>query len=235
MNIVDLLILAVIAICVISGMYRGFLSSLLATGGMLAAWAIAYAFYPQAAGAILNNGTLVQALNYYADAASRLGTGIARTGIANVTGEALQRALDTVALPAPFDALLQRNIVTQAYSSLNLTTLGEYFSQTLVTVVVSLVCFLVLFAVCFIVINTVINLVNHVVRFPAIRHFDAIAGGVLGLARGYLLVYLVFSLVPVLLTAVPVQFVSDYISASRLGEYFLNANFISTIITAIMK
>ena len=43
MNIVDLLIVAIIAIAIISGMYRGFISSLLSTASFFISWAASYA------------------------------------------------------------------------------------------------------------------------------------------------------------------------------------------------
>ena len=46
MNIVDLVILAIVAITVISGMYRGFISSLLATANFFISWIASYMIYP---------------------------------------------------------------------------------------------------------------------------------------------------------------------------------------------
>ena len=71
-------------------------------------------------------------------------------------------------------------------------------------------------------------------EFPALKHFDAITGGVLGFARGYFFVFLLFTLVPILLTALPVQAISDYINASKFGSHFLETNFVTSIIKGAM-
>ena len=58
--------------------------------------------------------------------ASKLGTGVARTGIAQVTSDMIQRAIEAISLPAPFDELLKQNIADNAFAGLNLSTVGEY-------------------------------------------------------------------------------------------------------------
>ena len=232
MNVVDLLILAIVTITVISGMYRGFVSSLLSTADFFLSWAVAYIFYPGIASGILHNTSFMETLYYYTDAASKLGTGVARTPIAAVTRDMIDGAIRAISLPAPFDELLSSNILSNAFSGLE--TVGDYVNQTIVSVTVNVLCFLLVFAACYIVINLLINLFNYVFKFKELRHGDALAGGALGLVRGYFIVFLLFTLVPILLTALPIQAISDYINASMLGAYFMNSNFITFIIKAVM-
>lgn len=234
MNIVDLLIIAIIAITVISGMYRGFISSLLSTANFFISWMAAYTIYPSISGALLGNESIMDTLYYYTDAASKLGTGVARTDISQASGSLVQSAIDAISLPAPFDALLKQNISARAFVGIDLSTVGDYVNQTIVTVVTNVVCFLLVFMVCFIVLNLVINLLNYVFKFPALKHLDSLTGGALGLVRGYFFVFLLFTLAPILLTALPVQAISDYIHASKLGAYFMESNFITSIIKAAL-
>ena len=226
--------LTIIAIAIISGMYRGFISSLLSTASFFISWAASYAIYPSIASSILSNTSVMDTLNYYTDAASKLGTGVARTGIAQVTSDMIQRAIEAISLPAPFDELLKQNIADNAFAGLNLSTVGEYVNHTIAMVVVDVLSFLVVFMACFIVLNLVIRLLNYVFKFPALKYFDAITGGVLGFARGYFFVFLLFTLVPILLTALPVQAISDYINASKFGSHFLETNFVTSIIKGAM-
>lgn len=234
MNIVDLLIISMIAIAVISGMYRGFISSLLSTASFFVSWALSYMIYPSIANSLLGNSSVMTTLNYYTDAASKLGTGVARTDISLVSSDIIERAIDAISLPAPFDALLKQNIASGAFAGIDLSTVGDYVNQTIGTVVVDVLCFLIVFMACFVALNLIIRLINYVFRFPALKHLDALTGGVLGFARGYFFVYLLFTLVPILLTALPIQAISDYINASRLGAHFLESNFVTSIIKSAM-
>lgn len=234
MNVVDIIIIGIVAITVISGMYRGFLASLMSTANFFISWVAAYAVYPSITGALLSNEGIMDTLYYYTDAASKLGTGVARTQIDGASSSLIQSAIDAISLPSPFDELLRQNVALRAFADIDLTTVGDYVNQTIVTVVMNVVCFLVVFAVCFWALNLLVALLNYVFKFPALKHFDALTGGALGFVRGYFLVFLLFTLVPILLTALPVEMISDYINASMLGPHFLESNFITSIIKAAL-
>ncbi|MEG1814015.1 MAG: CvpA family protein, partial [Clostridia bacterium] len=64
-NIVDVVILVVLGISLISGMYKGFLSSGLTTVGFVAAFFGAQTLYPQLSAAVQSNASLMNVLTYY--------------------------------------------------------------------------------------------------------------------------------------------------------------------------
>ena len=53
-----------------------------------------------------------------------------------------------------------------------------------------------------------------------LRHLDALMGGVFGLARGVLLLFIFCALVPIIQAVVPVQQLTDVFTASRLAPLF---------------
>ena len=65
MNLLDIVILAILAFYLISGMYRGSITSFLGTAGFIAAWYGAIQFYPTVAHMALSNQTLMAVLNQY--------------------------------------------------------------------------------------------------------------------------------------------------------------------------
>ena len=121
MNVVDIVIIGIIAITVISGMYRGFISSLMSTANFFISWVASYTIYPSITSALLSNDGILDTLYYYTDAASKLGTGVARTQVAQASDSLIQSAIDSISLPAPFDALLRQNVATQAFAGIDLT------------------------------------------------------------------------------------------------------------------
>ena len=73
---------------------------------------------------------------------------------------------------------------------------------------------------CYIVAPFVIHLICYVFELPVLRHLDALMGGVFGLARGVLLLFILFALVPIIQAVVPVQQLTDILNASRLAPLF---------------
>ena len=100
------------------------------------------------------------------------------------------------------------------------TTMATLLSQTIVNVSLSILSFLICFLGCYIVATFVIHLICYVFELPVLRHLDALMGGVFGLARGVLLLFILFALVPIIQAVVPVQQLTDILSASRLAPLF---------------
>ena len=65
MNIVDILILAVLAFSLLAGMHKGFITSLLSTFGFVGSWFGARLVYERIANLALSNTTLMAVLNQY--------------------------------------------------------------------------------------------------------------------------------------------------------------------------
>ena len=73
MNIIDIAILAVLAVSVLYGMYRGFISGVLSVAALIGSAALAFSMSGQLAAWLQGNQTLVSTLVYYTDAGSRIG------------------------------------------------------------------------------------------------------------------------------------------------------------------
>ena len=231
MNLVDYVILAVIALCVIAGMYKGLLSSLLSTIAMFASWFGAVRLYPQLSSAIQANNWLMGVVGYYVDAATHLDTpGLVREAVAGVSPDQLRAIVSEANLPAQFNELLQNNIMGRVFADQGMTQVGEYINQTVLVVAINILSFILMFVVSYLVVTMVINLLNSVFHFPVLRHLDWLAGGVLGGARGYFLVFLLFTMIPLLLTVLPLDLVNDLIDTSTLGKHFMQSNFINQLI-----
>ena len=68
LNVMDILILAILALSLIAGMYRGFLASGLYTAGFVGAWFVAKATYMKLATEVLANRALMGVLSNYLEA-----------------------------------------------------------------------------------------------------------------------------------------------------------------------
>lgn len=66
----------------------------------------------------------------------------------------------------------------------------------------------------------VIHLLIYVFELPVLRHLDAFVGGVFGLLRGVMLVFIFFMLVPIVLAVVPIDMLSEMIEQSQLAPMF---------------
>lgn len=233
MNIVDYVIIGVVAISVLFGLYRGFVASVLSMGGGLISFLSSFALYPKLAALIQNNEELQRTLLHYTDASSRIGDlELALTNAVNLGRDGIAQVLANVNLPAPLDSILQVNLENLVYGTSGAAaTVSDYVSQTILQASINIICFLVCFAGLYIAISLGLNLIRAVFRFPVLKQLDGLAGGIFGLLRGVLLCLVVFTLIPLVQTMLPVDFINDLLNESSLAPIFMNGN----LITAIMN
>ena len=233
MNIVDYVIIGIVAISVLFGLYRGFVSSVLSMGGGLLSFLSSFALYPKLAALIQNNQELQRTLLHYTDASSRIGDlELALTNVVNLGREGIQKVLGNVNLPAPLDTILQVNLENLAYGTQGaVTTVSDYVSQTILQASINIICFLVCFIGLYIALSLGMNLIRAIFRFPVLKQLDSLAGGIFGLLRGVLLCLAVFTLVPLVQTMLPMDLINELITESQLAPIFMNGN----LITAIMN
>ena len=111
-----------------------------------------------------------------------------------------------------------------------LTTVNDYVSNTVVAVAINVLCFVACFAVAYLLLSMVVGLIKHVFRFPLLKMMDWLAGGIFGLLRGAVLVYIVFLLVPILSTVLPVDTLNILLEESKLAGMFMSDGFFAGVI-----
>ena len=230
MNIVDYVVIGIVGLSVLFGFYRGVVSSVLNTGGCLLSFGLSFLLYPKLADIIRGNTELVRTLMHYTDASSRIGDlELAISNVAAMTREGIAQVISKVSLPPPLDALLLNNLETQAYASAGVSSVSDYVSQTLMNACINILCFVVCFVVLFILISIIVNALKAIFRFPVLKQLDWLVGGGFGFLRGLLICYAAFAIVPLVLTVVPMDLISELLDASSLAPLFNNGNLILAI------
>ena len=217
MNIIDIMILVVLGVSVIFGMYKGFISGVLSVAALIGAALLSFTMSAELSAWLQGNQTLVDTLMYYTDAGSRISNvDLSLLSISQVSESTLAQILESANLPAAFESAFVGSIAEASASM----TIAQLLSQTIVSVSISILSFLSCFFVIYIAATFVIHLIQYVFELPVLRHLDALIGGVFGFARGVLLLFILFALVPLVLAVAPVPMIGDLIDQSRLAPVF---------------
>ena len=224
MNIIDIIMLAILAFSVLAGIYKGFISSALATAGLVGSWLGAQALYERVANFALSNDSLMSLLRQYLEPETFFKSASqAATSVADVVagGEnAISGAVSTVQEKLPFLAdLFKQNVQGQSFSGLGLNTLADYLDRTVWTAAFKVLAFVLTFLVLYWAATLLVNLLNRVFRFPVLRGFDWLLGGVFGLARGLVIVVLLLSILPMVLSAVVPSMAESLQEGSKLWAF----------------
>jgi len=231
MNIVDILLIAILAFGLLAGMYKGFLTSLLSTLGFIGSWFVAKLVYAPIANLALSNTTLMAVLSQYLEPesffASQTQAALTVSEVVSGGEAAIQEAVATVSSKLSIIAnAFENNIRNQAFANLNITTLADYLDQTIWQAVFGVLAFLVAFIVIYLVVMLLVNLLDHVIRFPVLRMFDWLLGGLLGLVRAVVFAVLIITIVPAVISLISPELTQNLISQSTLYSYIAQLDFL---------
>lgn len=237
MNIIDIIICAILGLSLVSGMYKGFITSTLALFGFAGAWAGAYRTYAYLSGAVQANEGIMGILTSVLSGADMLGSKTTANTLVSAINEGnLATVLEGLNMPF-IKSALESNILTRAFEGMGLSTLADYLTQTLLVSALNVFSFVVMFAVIYAAVLLLINLLSNVFRFPALRHMDWLLGGVFGLARGAVIVMLIFTILPAvtsMLGSMDIVLLDDMLAKSKLSGLFASSGFITAAIQSLM-
>ena len=230
MNIVDIVILGILGLSILIGLYRGFISSVASVGGSVLSLLGSFWLSPKLVEAIRSNPEWIQTLMSYTDASSRLGDlSLSLTNVSTLNAGGIAEILERVNLPAPLSTLLKTNLEKQVFAPSGLTQVGDYVSQTIVGAILNVICYIICFLALMLVFHFVLNFLKVVFRFPVLKQLNSLVGGVFGLLRGVLLVFVAFALLPLVQTMVPIEGIGELVEQSALTPLFNSGNLILAI------
>ena len=241
LNLLDITIIVILAFYLISGMYRGFITSLLGTVGFVGAWFGAQQLYPRVANLALSNQTLMAVLNQYLEPESFFAShsqAIKTVSEVIAGGEAeIQNAVAPVAQKlSVVSKAFEANVRAQMFQRLGINTLADYLDQTIWQAVFNVGAFILCFIALYVLACLIVNLLDHVISFPLVRGFDWLLGGLFGVARGLVVVVLVLCLLPAVVQIVSPDFAESLRTGSALYSYVTQMDFLNvgTLVTGLI-
>lgn len=191
MNELLVIVGAIFLICVIVGVVRGFIkivASLLATIAIIVLVVVLNPFVSSAIQRVVPLEELMQEkcieILMPETEEETEGTELSR--------EAQIAAIEQSELPEFFKQLLLENNNSEVYSTLGVTTFAEYMVKYLAKIIADILAFLLTFLVVTIVVRTVLYIFGVIGDLPVIGGLNRIAGGVLGLGTGVVIVWVLF-------------------------------------------
>ncbi|MGI6665188.1 MAG: CvpA family protein [Christensenellaceae bacterium] len=228
MNIIDLVVIAMIALYFISGCYRGFLSSLLNLGGVFFAWIISFFTYPILSD-VLVNSKFFQSIRFYLEGGEKIKVEYSRQLVSSLTDNGLTEIMDSAKLSSPYSKAITQNISKQVFADQGLTTVGEYFDLTIYNVIMNIIAFVILFVCLRVLFTLFTNAFSYSMELPQLQRFDAPLGGIVSLFRGFFSMHVLFMFVPIGLMIFPE--ISELLNNSFTTSLFYSGSVILPFIS----
>lgn len=225
MGLIDIVIIAIIALFFLSGFHKGFIWNLAALGAALIALLIAHLFMGKVATAIVNQGSLYEAMLSYTEGAEAVqDSELAEKDITSLSNDQINEIIERADLPFPIRERVYENIMDEAFKDRGITTLGDYFNESMVHTFINIISFMLVYFVSRIILTFVICWLDYSFKFPRLRIGDNIVGALIGLIRGIVDVFVLFMLVPIVLTILPFEAIAEIISNSAIASFLHRSN-----------
>lgn len=225
MGIIDILILAILALFFLSGFHKGFIWNLAALGAAIISLLIAHLFMGTVARAIVNNGTIYDAMLSYTEGAEAIhDSELAEKDITLISNDQLDEIMERSNLPFPLRDRVYENIMDEAFKDKGITSLGDYFNESMVLTFVNIISFLLVYFASRVVLTFLICWLDYSIKFSRLRIGDSLVGGAIGLIRGLLDVFVLFMIVPIVLTVLPFDAIEEMISSSAIASFLHTSN-----------
>lgn len=232
MNAIDITIIAIIGLSTLFGLYRGFIQSVLNLGSGLLSVVGSFWLFPKLSDILSSNTAFTRFISTYTDSGSLLGNlDLSSLAVNALSPEHVADIVARADLPQPLGTLLSHNLIERVFSPLGelATSVGDYVNQTVLSVSINVLCFLLCFVICFAATTIVVNMLRAVFRFPVLKHFDWLAGGAFGFLLGVLLCFVVFTMLPLVESVIPIAEFRLLVDQSQLAQFFKNGNLIVSI------
>lgn len=209
--IVDLVILAIIVLCVIVGYVRGLTGALIKILSFVLSIVIAFVLFIPISNLIINNTTIDESI----------GQSIREMIIANNTTEESDNMPTTI---TDYIGEQVENVTDSAREAVADTT-----SREVAITIVKAATWIILFIVARILLILLKFITSLIARLPVIKQFDKLGGVIYGLLEGLIIVYVVLAIIS-LISPLMNGTLAELIDNSYLGSMMYNNNLLLKII-----
>ena len=145
-------------------------------------------------------------------------------GKIDLTREQQISAIENANIPQLFRDLLLENNNAEIYKNLGVSTFGEYVGAYMAKVIADFVGFLLTLLIVTIVVRTIVYMLGLISDLPVIGGLNKIAGGVLGMATGVIIIWVILIVVTLLYTTSIGKICFENIADSQILTFLYDHN-----------
>lgn len=153
----------------------------------------------------------------------------------NIGEELIEKQEELVAkelkLPQPIVELIAKNNTAKTYKELGVSTFEEYIGGYLARIIVDAIAFVVTYIIVMLIFKVILLATDIITKIPGIHGANKIIGGVVGFAKGIIIVWFAFIIITMLMNTAFGKTCSDMINESEFLLWIYNNNLLLKIIT----
>ena len=223
MSWMDISIIVILLLSGINGLYIGFIRSSFNLLVYILSGYITKIYYPFLAAFIKNNPDILSKMK------DIVNSGISKI-IKNSEGSTREKALEYFKVPDAFKSSIEGSVEFQkGVEDLSKTASGV-ISEAFIDIFINIISVIVVFLVAKTLLTVIMGMIDNFFKLPLLKDFNRILGLILGIAKGLLIIYIIFTILTPLIMMSPEGYISEVTYNSNIGLYFYNNNIILNFI-----
>ena len=183
-------------VCMIVGYTRGFIKIVASLGATVATIVLATFLSPYVSGVLLKTVPIEEMMQEKCmEILMSNQEGVTVSDDVENSQDAQFFMIENAKLPEVFQQLLLDNNNPEIYKTLGVTTFSEYIGSYLARLIADIVSFLLTLIVVTIVVRTILCTVGFIGKLPVIGGLNRIAGGILGIGTGLIVVWVLYIII----------------------------------------
>lgn len=229
-----IIIVFIIVLYFLSGMYKGLIWNLSVLASSLISCVLALLLMFPLSALFRSNETIYNSMLSYTEGAESIyDVELRKVNISELTDEELEDVMNKSNLVFPFKDRVYKNIINEHFEDVGISTLGDYFNESMVRVMINIMSFLIIYLVLRIVSTYIMSWLDYSFKFPVLIKYDWIAGAAIGLIRGFFGIAVIFTIMPIVLTVLNFDAVREMVETNAIASFFHNKNLILMIIPGV--
>lgn len=220
MNNLDYIIIAVLAVMVLTSYFRGFIKTLFNLVSMVITFGLTYYLYPYVSKFIMTETGLYKSLSEYINVSFDFENLLEGA----VSKESQFDVIGTLPFPEVIKDILATNNNTEMFDLLDVSSFTDYVSSSLASIAVNIIVFIVLFLIIWLVLSVLVNVLDLVAKLPGLKAVNRLAGAGLGLLLGLAYIFIGFAVLSLVISMNQSMDLVTLIDGSIIGSFLYNQN-----------
>lgn len=221
----DVALVVIVAFFLFLGFRKGFVRTIIRLGSSILSFVVALFLYPLVS-AFLKTTPL---LSWVSQAISPIISSHMQSSIGNVPTVSIDFSLNKMGYAGFIQDWITQGI-TETSKLFNWDIVLQKISVGIAGIVIDVFALLLVYIIVKFGLYFIRALLTNIAKLPVIKQVDKLAGGIVGLINGILMVYLIAALVFLASSVTPMPEVKKDINASSLAKYMYTNNFIVNLI-----
>jgi len=220
MSWLDILVIIIFGICILFGMWRGFIRTVLGFANFIIAILLTNMLYP-------HMGRFLRSIDGLFDTLTQsVKSGLGLDAAIYAESQAAQlEIINSLPIPAAFRDTLIENNVPIIYNALGAVGFADYVAGFLAGIIINIISMVIVFILIFAGLSILARLLNIVAKLPVINTLNKLLGAAVGAIWGLLLTWLVLGVVVIYLSANTAVDVAQMLDSSAIAGPLHESNF----------